>query len=331
MSIPRIEKADSGFFYARWTDGRRSKRKSMGTQDPAVAKARFAQWLLIDGHRLADTSKGFAVAEVWAAYDGAHVAALAAPDTARYAWQALAPHFATLATDQVPEAVPGYIAARGRKVRGSTIRRELVTLRACLNWAAGAKGGRRLIEPVAPFRLPPDGNPRDRWLTDAEIDKLLAASDDPRITLFMRVALETAGRKSALLDLTWDRVDFETKVIHLEVPDRQRTKKRRASVPISPNLLPHLEEAWRGRRGNSVFGAGDVYQQVVRIAALAGVKGATPNVFRHTAATKMARRGVPLWIIAKILGNSLEIVERTYAKHEPADLRDAVSLISGGG
>lgn len=144
----------------------------------------------------------------------------------------------------------------------------------------------------------------------------------------MRLALETAGRKQALLDLTWDRVDFETKVIHLHDPMRQVTKKRRASVPISPTLLPHLE-AVRKASGPVLGHGGDVYQQIRRIARLAKVPNVSPNVFRHTAATKMARRGVPLWIIAKILGNSLEMVERVYAKHEPADLRDAVNLISG--
>ena len=41
-------------------------------------------------------------------------------------------------------------------------------------------------------------------------------------------------------------------------------------------------------------------------------------------------RAVPLWIIAKVLGNSLAMVERTYAKHCPDDLRQAVDTITGG-
>jgi hypothetical protein len=44
----------------------------------------------------------------------------------------------------------------------------------------------------------------------------------------------------------------------------------------------------------------------------------------------MARRGVPLWTIAKVLANTLAMVERVYAKHAPDDLRDAVGMISGG-
>jgi integrase len=50
---------------------------------------------------------------------------------------------------------------------------------------------------------------------------------------------------------------------------------------------------------------------------------------RHTAATHMARRGVPLFIIAKALGNSLQMVEKVYSHHSPDDLRAAVEAISG--
>jgi integrase len=56
--------------------------------------------------------------------------------------------------------------------------------------------------------------------------------------------------------------------------------------------------------------------------------GISPHVFRHTAATQMARRGIPLFLIAKALGNSMRMVERVYAKHAPDDLRAAMDMIS---
>ncbi len=328
MSIPSLKRADNGYWYAFWTDGRRSKRKGMGTKDQNEAKARFAQWLLIDGQDQGATKIDYTVADLWTIYERERAPQLASP-TAGFSWRLLGPYFGALTPDMVPSKVPGYIEQRRRKVRASTVRRELVQLRAILNWAADARGrGSALISPVPAFAMPKESPPRDRWLTDVEIDRLYAASDDERITLFMRLALETAGRKQALLDLTWDRVDFETKVIHLHDPMRVATKKRRASVPISPALLPHLEAVRKA--SGPVLGQGDVYQQIRRIARLASVPNVSPNVFRHTAATKMARRGVPLWIIAKVLGNSLEMVERVYAKHAPDDLRAAVDLISGG-
>ena len=42
----------------------------------------------------------------------------------------------------------------------------------------------------------------------------------------------------------------------------------------------------------------------------------------------MARRGVPLYLIAKVLGDTIATVEKVYAKHAPDDLRAAVDMIS---
>jgi integrase len=80
-----------------------------------------------------------------------------------------------------------------------------------------------------------------------------------------------------------------------------------------------------------VLGNGsDPRMMVVRAAAKAGLKDVSPHVLRHTAATHMARAGKPLWKIAKILGNTIDVVERVYAKHCPDDLRDTVNSITGG-
>ncbi len=54
MSIPTLDvdrEAPTGRYYAYWTEGRRSKRKSMGTRDAGVAQERFAQWLLLRGQQ----------------------------------------------------------------------------------------------------------------------------------------------------------------------------------------------------------------------------------------------------------------------------------------
>lgn len=357
MSIPRLDKADNGTFYAKWTDGRRSKRKSMGTRDSAVAQARFAQWLLLGGADApTEKRKDLTVADLWAVYEAQHVRRKATSSaTHDWSWRNLRVHFGDLLLADVTDAVPGYVAKRergqiGRPAKSATIRRELALLRACLNWCADPTERRPLIDraDVPGFALPADSEPRDRWLREDEIRRLLDAARSEgrmsRVERFLWLALETGGRKQALLDLTWDRVDFETGVIHLALPGRRQTTKRRASVPISRALRPVLERAYDERTGDLVLDhGGDVWaavQSVVRRAGLAPAvprktgaaataTGISPHVFRHTAATHMARRGVPLWKIAKVLGDTLVTVEKTYAKHCPDDLREAVDMISG--
>lgn len=330
MNVPKLAQAETGIWQAQWTVARRSKRKSLGTKDAAIARRRFAAWLLSEDAPKEERGP-LTVSQLWDAYARGQLAGSPAEETSGYSWKALEPIFGELYISQVPAAVPAYIEARRQTVQDSTIRRELVALRACLNWCADGSKRPALIDRTPSFALPEAAEPRDRWLTRAEIEKLFAACETmPRAKLFLHLALETAGRKEAILDLTWDRVDFETKVIHLHDPKRQRTKKRRASVPISDALLPVLQGAFAARESDLVMGTkAEIYHSIKRVAGLAGISDVSPHVLRHTAATHMARRGVPLWLVAKVLGNSLRMVESVYAKHSPEDLRDAVNQISG--
>lgn len=364
MPTPILKADKHGVFYAHWSDNRRSKRKSMGSSERAVAEARFAQWLLLGGHRGVEASEGkpaLTVAEMWKVYDAKHVQReTAAADTIGYAWKNLEPHFGALAAAEIDQTVvDDYEDLRaagriGRPAKSGTVRRELVALRACLNWCASPERGKfRLLDKadVPAFVLPDESAPRERWLTNDELNRLFAAAaamhpGEPRMSRgerFLWLALETAARKQAILDLTWDRVDFETGVIHYDVPGRKTTKKRRTSVPISARLRPVLERAKREAVNEFVMDhGGEVWATVQSIVVRAGLApkeprgtgkrprgtGVSPHTFRHTAATHMARRGVPLWLIAKILGNTLAMVERVYAKHSPEDLRAAVNLIS---
>lgn len=346
MSIPELQKADNGVWYVHWTEQRRSKRVSTRTRDVAAAKAFLAQWLLMEraAPSRADGS-ALTVADLWALYSAKHVEVHAmAAETADYSWRNLEPYFGGLTLAGVTsDVVEGYVAKRaagkiGRPSKTSTVRRELNALRACMNWCASPK--RRIVAAadVPAFDLPPDGPPRDRWLRHDEVQRLLDAAaarrQGERLSRgerFLWLALETAARKEAIWQLTWDRVDFEVGTIDFNVPGRKITKKRRSVVPISPALRPILERAYREREGTHVLdNEAEVWRIVNSIAAAAGVPGVSPHVLRHTAATHMARRGVPLWVIAKVLGNTIAMVERVYAKHAPDDLREAVGMISGG-
>jgi integrase len=51
----------------------------------------------------------------------------------------------------------------------------------------------------------------------------------------------------------------------------------------------------------------------------------TPHTFRHTWATWAAQRGVPLFEIAGMLGDTMKTVEKNYAHHHPDHLRGAVN------
>jgi integrase len=365
MPTPTLTVRD-GVYYAIWSDNRRSKRKSMGTSDRAAAEQRFAQWLLLGGHREGGTTptgqNALTVAELWTVYEARHVRTeIVATATVDYSWRNLKPHFGDMRVDQIDQtAVDDYEDKRvegaiGKPSVAGTVRRELAVLRAMLNWhASPERGKKRMLErgDLPSFTLPDESEPRDKWLKGPQIEKLMAAAEPvdgdrmSRACRFLWLALETAARKQAILDLTWDRVDFESGMIHYAVPGRKATKKRRPSVPISARLLPVLERMKAEARSECVLDhPGEVWSAIQAVVIRAGLAkkqkrasgscikstGISPHTLRHTAATQMARRGVPLYDIAGVLGNSLAMIERVYAKHCSGKLRDAVNAISGEG
>lgn len=357
MSKPAtLKPGPGGVFYIHWTEpgarGQRgrSRRESTGQRESTAAQIYFGEWLLLKQKAPAPESQVWTVADLWSVYEQKHIERkVVAADRLDFAWANLKLHFGALKVSEITEdVVSDYTTKRqkgrlGRRVQPSTVRRELGALLGCLNWCADTK--RKIIAKadVPNIELPDHGEPADRWLTTHEIRKLFDAASEmrrvdrtklSRCEKFLWLALETGARKEAICQLTWDRVDFETNVIHYDVPGRRKTKKRRSAPPISTSLLPMLVRAREETRPASndlvIENDSNPRRMVERAAKRAGLKGVTPHVLRHTAATHMARQGIPLWIIAKILGNTLAMVERVYAKHAPDDLRKAVDTITGG-
>lgn len=355
-----VLKLYKGVYYAIWSENRRSKRASMGTARRDEAEARFAHWLLI--RQDAPTQgEDFTVRDCWTVYKMKRLdaGAVAGPETVEHNWKVLEPHFGDLLVPAVDQnAVDAYVAKRtsgrlGRKVKPQTCRKELQALFAMMRFCTKKPNRLFPASDVDTVVLPEAGEPRDRWLRMDEVQRLLDAAARlrrgeklSRGERFLWLALETAARKQAILDLTWDRVDFDTGTIHFDVPGRRKTKKRRTAVSISSSLRPVLERAYDERENDLVMGnKGAVWSTVQLIAIEAGfggkrpellrtekpkATGISPHVLRHTAATHMARNGVPLWKIAKTLGNTLAMVEKVYAKWCPDDPEGTVDLISRG-
>jgi integrase len=346
-SVPKLQLADNGVYYIHWTAGRRSKRISTRQKDPGAARAFFGDWLRGEKTResvVADVADVAAApaklsmltcADLWTFYDEMHVQKrVVDTETHRHAWNRLEPSFGHLKpSDVTQKLVDKHIKSR-LPAKPSTVRTELNLL--LTSWHYGVKK-RKILSTELPvdLDLPEPPLPRERWLRPEEANKLfdvLASKRSDRLSRverFVWIALETAARLTAILELKWDQVDWETCVIHFNPEGRRQTKKRRASVPISNALMQILLRAWDESESEYVLDRPTSVQDALNAAVdEAGLVNVTPHVFRHTAATWLARRGVPLFHISKILGNSLEEVERTYAKHCPDDLRDCIELIN---
>lgn len=241
------------------------------------------------------------------------------------AWRMAAPTFGQLRPDHITKSLCRSYAA-GRRKRGvsnGTILKELGVLRAGVRWA---KFGH-----VAEFAMPTAPPPRDRYLTKAEVDRLIDAAELPHVKLFILLAWSTAGRHSAILDLTWDRVDFERGRIRLA--DGQFGQKGRAILPMTPRLRDALLGASKARETEYVVEWGgervkSIKRAFATVCRIAGIEDCSPHVIRHSAAVAMAEDGVPMEQIAQYLGHtSPAVTYRVYARFSPDFLRRATRAL----
>lgn len=313
----RLWRHPNGGWYAVQTTDGKTQRTSLRTRDKAVAAQRLAD--------LTTAPVGDTLEDIAQAYLN-EKAGIPSAETLRINWMRLRPTFAHLRPDQVSRSLCREYAAarRAEGVKNGTIRKELSMLQAAC----------RYHSPNTPanFELPPAAPPRDRRLTREEYTALLAGCVAPHVRLFVILALSTAGRKSAILELTWDRIDFERGLIHLHAGGARR--KGRATVPMTALARESLSEAFKVATTKYVFEYGgervaNVKKGFALACARAGLKGVTPHVLRHTAASWMAEAGVPMPEIAAYLGHSDDrITQRVYAKYSPSYLRNAAAALT---
>lgn len=138
---------------------------------------------------------------------------------------------------------------------------------------------------------------------------------------------------AAILDLTWDRVDFAAGTIQLRDKEKAATNKGRATVPMNKTSRAALVEAHEGARSRYVIEwagqkVGSVKKAMQGAGKRAGLPWVTAHVFRHSAATWMAEDGVPMQEIAQYLGHSSsKVTERVYARFSPSYLRKAADSL----
>ena len=121
----------------------------------------------------------------------------------------------------------------------STINKRRNVLIAALNHAR--KNGILASIPYVPILPTPPTKARHFERTEAA--RLLRAARKfgwKHLVMFIRIGMYTGARATAILQLTWDRVDLEKGRIDFRLPGEVETKKRRPNAPINDILLRAL-------------------------------------------------------------------------------------------
>ena len=136
----------------------------------------------------------------------------------------------------------------GRKVRPSTVNREVACLRGMINRAISHE--KLDVNPISRARRLQENNVRERVLTQEEFEKLLencALHLQPVVLM----AYYTGMRRAEILFLTWSEVDLSQGFIRLK-GDRTKTGTARV-IPLHPRVVESLRNLPRGLRSDRVF------------------------------------------------------------------------------
>ena len=219
---------------------------------------------------------------------------------------------------------------RGEGVGPATINREMATLKHALSkaveWKLLRKTAREELTAIKKYQEPSGRLP---YLSGpAEADRLLTACED-FLKPIVLTALHTGMRKDEILSLTWEAVDMTHGFIRLK-----QTKNGTAqALPFNETLwslfsglrtrqdTPWVLHDAEGRRHN------DIRHPFDRACEAAGLVNVHFHDLRHTFASWLVMKSIPLATVSNLLGHSSPTMTLRYAHLSPKHLTAAVRVL----
>lgn len=178
-------------------------------------------------------------------------------------------------------------------------------------------------------------HPRERYLNEEEIGKVIAALDASPYQLqakAIKLIMLTGSRRGEVLGARWQDFDLENGVW---VKPHYLTKQKKSStIPLSQqaiDLIKSLE-----RKGEFLFlnektkkPLGETRKLWASIQKQAGLENVRIHDLRHTFASVLVNQGVPLETIGKLIGHSNIATTQRYSHLAKETLKNATELASG--
>lgn len=230
---------------------------------------------------------------------------------------------------------------KARKVRdglaNKSIKNHLTVLSKCLTSAY------QWLElpskpPEIPWpKCPP---PQTDYLSPDECEMLLSHAEGV-IREMILMACRTGMRQGELKGLQWSAVDWENRMVIVKNSycDREKAigppkSNRIRSIPIDVDVFEML---YRRRRttghvftnvNGQAFNHSSLSYHLEKVCREAGLRRISWHVLRHTFASHLAMKGVPLNVVQTLLGHSTIVMTMRYAHVAPSTMRAAIELLN---
>ena len=173
--------------------------------------------------------------------------------------------------------------------------------------------------------------------SEDEVNRIIKNATNEFHRDFYTALYYTGSRFGEISHLKWDNVNMDEKKINIQNTSDFKTKNRKDRiVPIHPRLLAVLSNRKKESDSVYVFPSPQKSSQPIRtlnrgfnnLKTKLGIpKNKTLHSFRHSFASHLQRRGVPIEVIQELLGHSDIRMTRHYQKIDFSVLQKAIAKL----
>jgi len=232
-----------------------------------------------------------------------------------------------------PYHIEKFKSARLKQVSPQMVSIEFRTLKAAFSRAV--KFGMIETNPFKDVRDVKIPEKEPRILSKEEFEHLTRVIGDQPLKYILIVAVYTMMRAGELIHLRWSDIDIERGFIHLKNQEGFTLKGRRGrSIPLNQSAI----DALRRLQNDSVYvcereitfrrPVASLSRRFKMYARRAGLPEEIHlHSLRHTGATWLSQKGVPIFFTQKILGHSSISTTLIYTRRDDEDLRKAIQQL----
>ncbi len=218
-----------------------------------------------------------------------------------------------------------------------TINNRLTVLSKCLRCAHEWRGTE--MPTIKLLRCLP---PKTDYLTPAECELLLSHASG-QLREMVLLALRTGMRQGEIRGLQWSSIDWQNRSVSVRHSqyDRKRMlvspkNNRERHIPLDADVYEVLFRRKRAsgyvftnpNRNNEPFTSHRAEEDLGIICKEGQIRRITWHVLRHTFATQLTLRGVPVTVVKELLGHSSITTTMRYSHVAPCALRSAIEMLN---
>ncbi len=233
-----------------------------------------------------------------------------------------------------------------RSIGDSTLRKDLLSLSTLFRWAM--RRGLAERNPVQNVTKPPEPD-REVTVLSPDEETALLQKADAETRVMIALFLASGMRRGEGLSLKWSQVDRAGGALLIH---KSKTGKARA-IPFNEDLTAALDLAGKVKRVRldqegrvaevpSEFvlhdaegkplepgAAARLVDSAMEAAGIQKARGCTFNLLRHTFGSRRAAAGVPMAVVAALMGNTATVCEDHYIRFSPGHLQEAMNRKPG--